>query len=169
MAKSALTISEQNIVASVQNWAELIALVEANRDNTTTVYDDESIDLTGGLSLDGVEITATAAEINLNDLSAQTDTVTAAGATSVTKKVTELDSTIATFAATLDAPDSTMQGVVKIIEMTADNGDVTLALTNVQGQSAGTGATFTDIGDTLVLIGGTSKWNVIGEAGVTLA
>jgi hypothetical protein len=35
MSKSALEISEKNLVASVQNWSELVALVEANRDNAT--------------------------------------------------------------------------------------------------------------------------------------
>lgn len=116
--------------------------------------------------LDGV--TATAAELNTAaDLSAQTEVVTA-GAISVTKRCSTI-----TFpgagAATLAAPDATMYGFVKIINMSADNGDVTLALTNVQGGSAATTCTFNDVGDTLVLVAGLTKWHVIGESGVTLS
>ena len=70
---------------------------------------------------------------------------------------------------TLAAPDVSMLGVVKHIEMTADSGDVTLALTNVAGQSSGTTATFNDVGDSLTLVGGVSKWKVVGEAGISLA
>lgn len=122
------------------------------------------------IAVDNGGFTATAAEINVAaDQSANTEVLTGAGAISVTKRITQLDSTAGTFAATLAAPDATMLGMVKIIEMTVDNGDVTLALTNVQGQSSGTGATFDAVGETLVLVAGTSKWNVIGEAGVTLA
>jgi hypothetical protein len=62
-----------------------------------------------------------------------------------------------------------MLGRLKTIQMTVDNGDVTLALTNVVGQSSGTGATFNDAGDALVLIGGASgKWIVVKEYGITL-
>lgn len=111
----------------------------------------------------------TLAEVDKLDLSAQVETVVEAGAISVTKKNTLLDSTAGTFAATLAAPDATMYGLTKTIEMTVDGGDVTLALTNVQGGSAGTTATFADVNDCLVLVGGTSKWHVIGESGVTLA
>jgi len=116
--------------------------------------------------LDGV--TATAAELNKNDITAQAETITEAGAISVLVKNTKLDSTGGTFAATLAVPDSSMYGVVKTIEMTVDNGDVTLALTNVQGGSAATTATFADVNDCLILVGGTSKWHVIGESGVAL-
>jgi hypothetical protein len=126
------------------------------------------VDVTPELTLiNGV--TATGSELNKNDISAQVETVTAAGAASVLVKNTLLDSTIATFALTLAAPDATMYGVVKTIEMTADNGDVTLTLTNVQGGSAATTATWASVNDCLVLIGGTSKWHVIGESGVTLS
>jgi hypothetical protein len=122
-----------------------------------------------GASGSEVQVNSTAAELNLLDLSAQTETVTAAGAASVTKRVTKLDSTIAGFALTLAAPDATMLGQVKVIAMTVDNGDVTLALTNVQGGTAATTATWSAVGQELVLVAGVSKWNVVGECGVVLS
>ena len=61
-----------------------------------------------------------------------------------------------------------MLGVVKIIELVSGENDVTLDLTNVQGQSTGTTAIFADVGDTLVLVGGTNKWNVVSESGIVL-
>ena len=129
---------------------------------------DNELSLEGTWSIGGTAVTATAAELNLADVSAQTETVAAAGAISVIKKVTKLALSGAG-AVTLAAPDASMLGVVKHIEMTADNGDVTLALTNVAGQSSGTTATFNDVGDSLTLVGGVSTWKVVGEAGITLA
>lgn len=122
----------------------------------------------GTVKKNGTSVTATGAEINKLDLSAETETVTAAGAASVTKKITNLELS-GSGAVTLAAPDATMLGVVKVIEMTVDNGDVTLALTNVQGGSAATTATFDAVGEQLVLVGGSAKWTVIGEGGVTLS
>ena len=116
--------------------------------------------------LDGA--TATAAELNLNDVSAQTETVIGAGAVSIALRLTNL-ALVGAGAVTLAVPGADMLGVVKVITMTADNGDVTLALTNVTGQSAGTTATFNSVGDALVLVGGVSKWHVVGEAGIALA
>lgn len=115
-------------------------------------------------------VTATAAELNQNcDLSANSETIIASGVVSVTKSHTAIDSTAGAGAVTLAAPDATMLGKVKTIEMTADGGDITLALTNVQGGSAATTATFADVNDTLVLVGGAAKWHVIGESGVVLS
>lgn len=114
-------------------------------------------------------IGSTQAEIDLQcDVSAQTETIAAAGAISVVKRISKL-ALVGAGAVTLAAPDASMFGMVKHISMTADNGDVTLALTNVQGQSSGTTATFNDVGDTLVLVGGLTKWTVTGEAGISLS
>lgn len=130
---------------------------------------DNALQLDGTLKIGGTAVTATAAELNLAaDASAQTETVEAAGAVSVTKRITKLALSGAG-AVTLAAPDTTMLGVVKIITMSANNGDVTLALTNVTGQSSGTTATFNGVGDALILVGGLSKWHVIGEAGIALS
>lgn len=124
-----------------------------------------------GASGSETQVTATAAEINLQcDGSAQLETIDSGAAVSVTLRLTHIDNTTSGAGAiTLAAPHFTMYGVVKTIEMTVDNGDVTLSLANVQGQSSGTTATFNDVGDTLVLVGGVSKWTVIGEAGITLS
>ena len=98
-----------------------------------------------------------------------TETIVAAGAISVVTSVSKLALTGAG-AVTLAAPSTGMIGRTKTIQMTTDNGDVTLALTNVVGQSSGTGATFNDAGDALVLLGlANSKWLVLKEYGITLA
>jgi hypothetical protein len=118
--------------------------------------------------LDGA--TVTTAELNLLDASAQIETITEAGAISVTSRVSNFDSTGGTFAATLAAPDASMVGHIKLITMTVDNGDVTVALTNVEGGTAASTATFDAVGESLMLVGGqNSKWIVIKEFGVTLS
>lgn len=120
------------------------------------------------LVLGDEEVTVTGNEVNLLDLSAQTEVIAAAGALATDKKVSKLELP-GTGAVTLAAPSASMLGQVKIISMTEDNGDVTLALTNVQGGSAATTATFGDAGDELVLVAGVSKWNVASEGGVVLS
>jgi hypothetical protein len=63
-----------------------------------------------------------------------------------------------------------MVGKIKTIRFATDNGDVTLALTNVQGGTAATTATFADATDELILIGSAGgKWTVVKEFGVTLS
>jgi len=117
----------------------------------------------------GAALGATSTEIDqLNDVSAYTETVAAAGAISVTKVVTNLE-VASGGAVTLAAPSATMLGQVKTIQMTVDDGDTTLALTNVVGQSSGTTATFNDAGDALIVLALASKWLVIKEFGVTLS
>ena len=266
MSKSALEISEKNLVASVQNWSELVALVEANRDNATLVYVDSAgklplasatVAATGTIISDATALTeqinvitdadgakgvilpvatedsvvivinsnassdllvypvllsqinalgasnaftvssgqtatfvgrsailwntaemsnvvagltASGAEINKNDVTAQAETIDSGMAASVLIKNTKVDNTTSGAGAiTLGVPDATMYGLVKTIEMTVADGDVTLALTNVQGGTEATTATFAAVNDCLVLIGGTSKWHVIGESGVVLS
>ncbi len=81
-------------------------------------------------------------------------------------KYVSLDSTAGAFAVTLAAPNDV--NVMKVIEMTVDSGDVTMALTNVVGGSAATTATWNDVGDILVLISTDTKWVVLKELGVVL-
>lgn len=112
---------------------------------------------------------ATDAEIDrFLDVSAYEETIVAAGALTLTKKFHKL-ALVGAGAITLAAPPVTMLGQIKVIEMTTDNGDVTLALTNVVGQSSGTTCTFDAVGDQLVLIAGTGKWIVLKERAVTLS
>lgn len=114
-------------------------------------------------------IGSTQAEIDLQcDVSAQTETIAAVGALAANKRISNL-AVSGGGAVTLAAPSAVMLGMVKIIQMTVDTGDVTLALTNIQGGSAATTATFAAVGDTLVLVAGVSKWTVIGEGGVVLS
>ncbi len=109
---------------------------------------------------DGASVLATLTE----------ETIDSGVAVSTTTQVTKIDNTTSgAGAVTLDVPVAAMYGVVKVIEMTVDNGDVTLALTNVQGGTAATTATFADVNDALILVASTNKWNVIGESGVVLS
>jgi len=120
---------------------------------------DQELDLNRGQ-------TATAAEVNLNDVSFQTETITS-GAISTIRRMTKIEFPGAG-AATLAVPDASMFGAIKVIVMSVDNGAVTLALTNITGGSAATTATFNNVNDTLTLVGGLNKWHVLGEAGVVL-
>lgn len=119
--------------------------------------------------LDGATITT--AELNRLDDSAETETITVSTAVSAVKFNTNLDNTTGgTGAVTLAACPATMVGKIKTIRMAVDNGDITLALTNVQGQSSGTTATFGDVGDELILVGSSGgKWTVIKELGIALS
>ena len=112
---------------------------------------------------------ATVAEIDrFNDVSAYQETIVAAGAITTTAKHSRL-AVVGGGAVTLAVPPATMLGQIKVIEMTTDDGDVTLALTNVEGQSSGTTATFNSVDDKLVLIAGASKWTVLKEFGIALS
>lgn len=112
---------------------------------------------------------ATQSEIDqFNDVSAYQETIILAGALTPTKKYSALE--IPTGGAvTLAVPPASMLGQIKVIEMTVDDGDVTLALTNVIGQSSGTTATFNTAGDQLVLIAAAAKWIVLKEQGIALS
>lgn len=117
----------------------------------------------------GTAVGATAAELNLNDISAHTETIAEGGVVSVTKRVTKLTQTT-TGAITLAAPSATMLGEVKVITQVDGGTDaVTLSLANVLGGSAATTASFNATNETLTLVAGVTKWFVIGEAGVTLS
>jgi hypothetical protein len=118
--------------------------------------------------LDGA--TVTTAEVNKLDVSAETETgIAASGTVSASLAITQLDSNAGAGAITLAAPDASMLGKVKVIEMTVAGNALTMALTEVQGGSAATTASFDAVGETLTLVAGTLKWNVIGESGVTLS
>jgi hypothetical protein len=129
--------------------------------------------------LDGATVTAaqlafgsTAAEIDaICDASASTETRTGAGAISISTAYTSLVTTGAD-ALTLAAPGASSIPRIKVIHMTTDGGDGTLASTNIVGQSSGTTSiTFNDAGDYLVLVAvpGLNKWAVVKEGGVTAA
>jgi hypothetical protein len=126
--------------------------------------------VTGGIVLGSTSLDATAAEINARcDDSAMVETVTGAGAISVTVAETRLVTTGAD-ALTIAAP--TKPGMLKVITMKTDGGDGTLASTNIVGQSSGTTSiTFNDAGDKLVLAPDVDagKWIVLKEVGVTAA
>lgn len=74
-----------------------------------------------------------------------------------------------TYAITLAAP--ARGGQLLVIEMvsTTETNAVTLAATNIVGNSSGTGATFNAAGEILTLVSAGSKWVVLDELGVTFA
>jgi hypothetical protein len=97
------------------------------------------------------------------------ESILAAGALSTTIQASLLN-LVGAGAVTLAAPTAAQVGKLKVIQMITDNGDVTLALTNVVGQSSGTTATFNDAGDALILIClANLKWCVVKELGITLS
>ena len=115
------------------------------------------------------QITATGDELNTLDQSAQTETIDSGVAADATITHTAIDNTTSGAGAiTLAAPGAAMLGKTKIIEMTVDNGDVTLSLANVTGGSAATTCTWSAVDQALVLVGGTNKWHVVAESGVAL-
>lgn len=108
--------------------------------------------------------------INIRSYLPGTESITAAGAASVTVPVTQLTGpATSTYAITLAAPSA--PGIVKTITMIATTGSdaVTLALTNVVGGSQATSASFDAAGETLILVSNATKWVVVKEYGVTLS
>lgn len=105
---------------------------------------------------------------NLNSLGTQA--IVAAGAVTVDGTINRATLAGGAYAITLAAPSAAMKGKLLTIEYIGGDTDaVTLALTNVQGQSSGTTATFNADNETLILVGGEAKWNVIKEVGVTMS
>ena len=139
---------------------------------TGNVTGDVTGNVTGSVSV-GITSGATAAEININDdVSAFQETITAAGAAtlSTTCRVHKFDTTLGAQSNTIPAPSAAQLGQLKILTMTVDGAaDMVITLTNVTGGSAATSCTFNDVNDTLILVGGVNKWHVVKEIGVTMA
>lgn len=110
----------------------------------------------------------TVAEVDMLDASAQTETILVTGPVSVTKRISNLSAASGAYAVTLAVPNAVMLGQVKVIQMTVAGNALTLALTNVTG-GGGTTCTFTNVDDTLVLVGGLNKWNYVSAAGAVIA
>lgn len=74
-----------------------------------------------------------------------------------------------TYAVILSAPTRASAGRFLEVEMVATTGGtVTIALTNVDGGSAASTATFSAAGQKLLLVAGATKWTVLKELGVVL-
>jgi hypothetical protein len=110
------------------------------------------------------------AQEGANIASLRTQAIVTPGAVTVDGTIQRVTVTNAVNGAiTLAAPSAAMKGRTLTIEyIGAGTNNTTLALTNVQGGSAATTATFNAADETLILVGGQSKWNVIKEVGVTL-
>lgn len=136
---------------------------------TETFSAGSTLNVAGTFQIGGVTLGSTAAEIDaVCDVSAYQETIIAAGALTLGKKVSNL-ALVGAGAVTLAAPTSAEQGLTKSIVMTVDNGDVTLSLANVQGGTAATTCTWANVNETLVLVAAGAKWTVVGQGGVVLS
>ena len=103
-------------------------------------------------------------------LAGAVQTITEAGAISLNANHVKITGPASsTYAVTLAAP--TRGGQLMVIEMvsTTSTNAVTLACTNIIGQSSGTGATFNAAAETLTLVSNSTKWVVVDETGVTFS
>lgn len=110
------------------------------------------------------------AGINITSAVPGTESITAAGALSVTVPVSKITGPAAsTYAVTLAAPSA--PGITKTITMiaTTSTNAVTMALTNVVGGSQTSSASFDAAVETLILVSNVTKWVVVKEYGVTLS
>lgn len=123
-------------------------------------------------------LTATAAELNMLDLSAKTETVTeATKATGITagSRVVKITGGTGFTGLVLPLPTAAEVGMVKQITLdTISSNSVAITIANIAIHgSAATTATFDAAGETLILIGGiygtTYRWFVVAECGVTLS
>ncbi len=125
----------------------------------------DALDVTS-LSINGVAASTAGAVQSFCITGSCTETAsTNAGALSVTK-FQSLISSAGAETRTLAAPGS--NGLMKLIAMTVHVGDVTLAGTNIWGQTAAT-CTFAAVGDSIVLMAVGGKWLILGQNGATCA
>ncbi|MEK9809479.1 MAG: hypothetical protein VW362_03460 [Candidatus Nanopelagicales bacterium] len=122
------------------------------------------------ITIDSVNATATEVN-NICDRSAAVQAIAVAGAITVDGSIdtVEITGSGGGYAITLAAPSAAMEGRTLTLNYVGGDTDaVTLALTNVQGGSAATTASFNATDETLILVGGKNKWNVVKEIGVSL-
>lgn len=167
---AAITVAEANVLYGATAGTQ-VASKAVVADANVNIGSTKITALYIGTSGSETQVNSTAAELNRLDDSAEVETIDSGVAASVTKFNTIIDNTTTgTGAITLDVCPATMVGKIKTIRMGVDSGDVTLDLTNVQGQTSGTTATFNDVGDELILVGSSGgKWTVIKELGITLS
>jgi hypothetical protein len=125
----------------------------------------------GSMALqDATAVAVTGGTVVGATLAGAVQTITAADAIDLTSNHVKITGPASgTYAITLAAPSQ--GGQLLVIEMvsTTSTNAVTLAATNIVGQSSGTGATFNAAGETLTLISNSTKWIVLDEYGVTFA
>jgi hypothetical protein len=123
-------------------------------------------------------LTSTAAELNMLDLSAKTETVTeATKATGITagSRLVKITGGTGFTGLVLPVPTAAELGMVKQITLDSiSSSSVAITITNIAIHgTAATTATFDAAGETLVLIGAifgtTYRWMVVAECGVTLS
>ena len=145
-----------NVPYNVEEENRFTTIESTNTTQTTDIS-------TATSAASAAQADADSAQAGVFDVSGSgTETIAAAGAISVSVPKSNL-ALVGAGAVTLAAPAA---GVcrLKIVEMTVDNGDVTLAATNIVGGAAST-FTFAEVGDRLVLLAVNQKWQVIGNAG----
>ena len=129
------------------------------------------VNMAAGMKLAGVTVTASAAELNLNDQ--QVQTLVADGAITAKNGVCVISKTVpGVVAATLADPTAGTDDFnrLTIINGTAHASTITSASSFGGGGAARDVATFGGaVGDTLSLLAYGGKWYVIGTFGATLA
>lgn len=167
---AAITVAEANVLDGATAGTQ-VANKAVVADANVNIGSTKITALYIGTSGSETQVNSTAAELNRLDDSAEVETIDSGVEASVTKFNTIIDNTTTGAGAiTLDVCPSTMVGKIKTIRMGVDNGDVTLALTNVVGGTQATTATFDAVDEELILIGSSSgKWIVVKELGVTLS
>ena len=138
----------------------------------------EALLLTSGQQSLLAAITSTAAELNMLDLSAKTETVTeATKTTGITagSRLVKITGGTGFTGLVLPLPTAAELGMVKQITLDSiSSSSVAITITNIAIHgTAATTATFDAAGETLVLIGAifgtTYRWLVVKECGVTLS
>ena len=160
---------DQNIIMLLGSDLNTTAFEVQNNSGLVqfSVNGSGNTDITGTLSLNNSELTATVDELNTLNISASTEEITEAGAITLNKSLVKLNTTTGSFTITLDSPNAPQHGKTMIIQMTNDTNNVQLTPTNIIGLSEINNPTFSNINDTLVLLGIEGKWLVIKEYGIT--
>lgn len=112
-------------------------------------------------------LTATVAELNTLDVSAETETIAEGDIVDPTKRFTKIAAT-ALGTISLAAPPSSMYGQFKMIESTSAQ-EITMSLSNVAVQGlATTNIVFSAIDQVLILQAGTNKWYEVATIGAVI-
>jgi hypothetical protein len=132
---------------------------------------DNTLDLNGTWKIDGVEVEATADEINtLHNPPSSEEIIFPGEDISTSKRITKIDINSGPPSSNfLGVPDSSLLGVVKYIEVIGAAFQTSIPLTNVEGAPAGTSASFTNVGAKIALIGGVDKWLYVNSFDMTFS
>jgi hypothetical protein len=175
-AVAALTAAQEALIGATAGTATASKAVILNAASHIDAVNTTALSI--GASGSATPVTSTAAELNMLDLSAKTETVTeATKATGITagSRIVKITGGTGFTGLVLPLPTAAELGMVKQITLDSiSSSSVAITITNIAIHgTAATTATFDAAGETLVLIGAifgtTYRWMVIAECGVTLS